>query len=162
MSNLTDAIIAAKLVGGSGGSGGGSGLPEVTADDNGDVLTVVEGAWGKAAPIGGGGLYIIELKTQPSSSYANLPSGVTYANILAALSEGKLPILHIKTGTSSSNGVHYWIPLSEAKPYSGNLVFVQWVLIETPDATTGVNQKVYTILSTNKINVRSFTIKFAS
>lgn len=30
MSNLTDALIAAKLVGGSGGSGGGSGLPEIT------------------------------------------------------------------------------------------------------------------------------------
>lgn len=29
MSNLTDALIAAKLVGGSGGSGGGSGLPEI-------------------------------------------------------------------------------------------------------------------------------------
>lgn len=28
MSNLTDALIAAKLVGGSGGSGGGSGLPD--------------------------------------------------------------------------------------------------------------------------------------
>lgn len=27
MSNLTDALIAAKLIGGSGGSGGGSGLP---------------------------------------------------------------------------------------------------------------------------------------
>ena len=30
MSNLTDALIAAKLVGGSGGSGGGSGLPSTT------------------------------------------------------------------------------------------------------------------------------------
>ena len=31
----------------------GSGLPEVTAEDNGDVLTVVEGAWAKAARAGG-------------------------------------------------------------------------------------------------------------
>lgn len=34
------------------GSGGGSDLPEVTSDDNGDVLTVVGGAWAKAAPAG--------------------------------------------------------------------------------------------------------------
>lgn len=38
---------------GSGGGGGGSGLPAVTSDDNGDVLTVVEGQWAKAAPSGG-------------------------------------------------------------------------------------------------------------
>lgn len=31
-------------------AGGGSALPEVTAADNGDVLTVVEGAWAKAEP----------------------------------------------------------------------------------------------------------------
>ena len=29
---------------------GGSGLPEVTSSDNGDVLTVVEGVWAKANP----------------------------------------------------------------------------------------------------------------
>jgi len=38
MSNLTDALIAAKLVGGSGGSGGGSGLPEITTE----TQTIVE------------------------------------------------------------------------------------------------------------------------
>ena len=38
------ALIATVCSGGSG-----SGLPAVTADDNGSVLTVVEGAWAKAA-----------------------------------------------------------------------------------------------------------------
>ena len=38
----------------SGGNGSsGSGLPAVTGSDNGNVLTVVEGAWAKAAPSGG-------------------------------------------------------------------------------------------------------------
>lgn len=37
-----------------GGGGGGSSLPAVTAADNGDVLTVVDGEWNKAAPSGGG------------------------------------------------------------------------------------------------------------
>ena len=37
------------------GSGGGSSLPEVTSEDNGDVLTVVNGAWAKAPASGGGG-----------------------------------------------------------------------------------------------------------
>lgn len=32
-------------------AGGGSELPAVTSDDNGDVLTVVEGAWAKAVPL---------------------------------------------------------------------------------------------------------------
>lgn len=40
------------LKSGSGG-GSGSGLPAVTVADNGDVLTVVNGAWDKAAPSGG-------------------------------------------------------------------------------------------------------------
>ena len=37
----------------------GSSLPAVTSDDNGDVLTVVEGAWDKAAPGGGGGSVLL-------------------------------------------------------------------------------------------------------
>lgn len=31
-------------------SGGGSGLPEVTSEDNGDLLSVVDGAWAKSEP----------------------------------------------------------------------------------------------------------------
>ena len=43
------------------GGGGSSSLPEVTSDDNGDVLTVVEGAWAKAAPSGGGGVLVVHM-----------------------------------------------------------------------------------------------------
>lgn len=46
----TDGILSA--------SGGGSDLPTVTSDDNGDVLTVVEGTWAKATPSGGGALIV--------------------------------------------------------------------------------------------------------
>lgn len=45
---LARTIAAAKARG-----GGGSGLPAVTSDDNGDVLTVVDGEWDKAAASGG-------------------------------------------------------------------------------------------------------------
>ena len=49
---ISDCILACAKKASSGG-GGGSDLPEVTTDDNGDVLTVVEGAWAKAdAPSG--------------------------------------------------------------------------------------------------------------
>lgn len=41
---------------------GGGGLPEVSAEDNGDVLAVVDGAWAKAAS--GGSVLVCNLDTQ--------------------------------------------------------------------------------------------------
>lgn len=56
--------------------GGGSSLPDVTSDDNGDVLTVVDGAWAKAAPSGGGALdfdtYAVELAPASTTNQFNL------------------------------------------------------------------------------------------
>ena len=49
-----------------------AGLPEVTVSDNGDVLTVVEGAWAKAAPSGGGERYLVTETPQPGGSTAVL------------------------------------------------------------------------------------------
>ena len=43
------------------GGGGGSSLPSVTSDDNGDLLTVVDGAWAKAKPTAS--MQIIDLDT---------------------------------------------------------------------------------------------------
>lgn len=67
-------------------------LPDVTADDNGDVLTVVEGAWDKATPSGGGGnVAIIEGTLDQSTGVAT----ASYSEIGNAISAGKLPVLKI-------------------------------------------------------------------
>ena len=57
-------------------------LPEVSADDNGDVLTVVEGAWAKAAPTGGN---IIISRTG-----ANNALDKTWQEIFDAVNAGKI------------------------------------------------------------------------
>lgn len=69
----------------SSGGGGGSDLPEVTSDDNGDVLTVVEGAWAKAAPSGAEKFVITYEFGEGNALVANK----TYAQILAAYTAGK-------------------------------------------------------------------------
>lgn len=60
---------------------GSDALPAVTATDNGDVLTVVEGAWAKAVPSGGG------LTPHIHISYANnaytAESDVPFADLIA-------------------------------------------------------------------------------
>jgi len=65
----------------------GSNLPAVTSDDNGDVLTVVEGAWAKAAPSGGGAFYVdmtVEGRTYTSEK--------TYQEIEDAYNAGSVVI----------------------------------------------------------------------
>ena len=64
-----------------GHGGSSSPLPEVTSDDNGDVLTVVEGAWGKAAPAGVGKVYTFSdtygqaLQTQIANAVMSMYTG---------------------------------------------------------------------------------------
>lgn len=70
---------------GEGGGGGGSDLPAVTAADNGDVLTVVNGAWDKAAPSGGGVLVVHNTdgtldKTWQEIYDAMISGGAVYAH----------------------------------------------------------------------------------
>lgn len=61
-------------------------LPSVSSTDNGDVLTVVEGAWAKAAPSGGGGVFVVHT-TFDDSEYS-YTTDKTWTEIFTALSSG--------------------------------------------------------------------------
>lgn len=82
-----------------GGGGGGGGLPPVTSDDNGDVLTVVDGEWTKAAPSGGGGMFIITYTREEDvpNQKMTITSTKTAQEIKDALDNG-VPVAVIENG----------------------------------------------------------------
>ncbi len=85
------------------GGGGGSSLPAVTSDDNGDVLQVIEGAWAKGpAPATDNDFIISATLTFDGSPV--LSSQTTISDIIAANTAGKNIKLEI---TSSGMGVFF-------------------------------------------------------
>ena len=71
--------------------GGSSSLPEVTSEDNGDVLTVVEGAWAKAK--NEGNIFIVTFtETDEQSNYV---SDKTFEEIEEAYNNGKIILCNI-------------------------------------------------------------------
>ena len=87
-------LAAAKAL---SGGGGGSDLPSVTAEDNGDVLTVVEGAWAKASPSGGGGC----MKITASEVEGSVVLDKNYSEISEAFDSGVFPYILYDMGSGA-------------------------------------------------------------
>ena len=71
---------------------GGASLPDVTASDNGNVLTVVEGEWAKAAAVGPEIYYVDFEWTQ---DYSTLTTDADFSEAVSAKNAGKLIIARI-------------------------------------------------------------------
>lgn len=95
-------ILFAKAV--SGGGSSGSSLPEVTTDDNGKVLTVVEGAWDKASPDIPENNVVIFNGTTTSLNFpfnATLSNSKTYDDVISAITSGKFVVINVLLTKSS-------------------------------------------------------------
>ena len=78
--------------------GGGSSLPPVTSADNGDVLTVVNGAWDKAVPAGGvSGLLVFDDVTGLLNK--------TFGDILSLVENGTLVFFITANDVCILNGI---------------------------------------------------------
>lgn len=90
ITEILNAIAALDTVQKINSGGSGSELPAVTTDDNGDVLTVVEGAWAKAAPGGSSGLVISIIDDEATQSFI---MNKTFQEIWDALSAGQAVVV---------------------------------------------------------------------
>lgn len=105
-----------------GGGGGGSSLPPVTSADNGDVLTVVDGAWNKAAPSGGGLVVNLSYDDATGVYTAGTKAGV----IFSALEAGQYVRFQMDVGT-------------QGYPRTANYLLVGYVLDAEAGYMLGIN-----------------------
>ena len=101
------------------GGGGGSSLPEVTSADNGDVLTVVEGAWSKAEP-SGGREFVITGDLTPTMDASGAITALAWSNISvssadevnAAIEAGKPVVLRGSFSPQAGIDLFFDFPMS--------------------------------------------------
>lgn len=101
-------------------------LPVVTSDDNGDVLTVVEGAWAKASAGGGGNNnFIVTFSHDEHDEVEDIVADKTYAEILEAMQSGKTIYANINPNVrhwteSNDNYTYSYVPLSSYQYYGSD------------------------------------------
>lgn len=102
---------------------GGNGLPEVTAEDNGDILGVVDGAWAKMNAPSGGAATTFNVTRRDSR--ALLDEGVTINDVLNAfLVDNKMVYLKDTNGIVASLSDTNNICFMSASRSSGNMHFI--------------------------------------
>lgn len=135
---------------------GGSSLPEVTAEDNGDVLTVVDGAWAKAAATSN---VLVVNATTPDNTFN---AGITLSNDMknsdleAAIESGKIVFIIATVGTSIERLCFQFAELSQ-----GNRNFDAVApALDTP-STTLLYRAYYTgsNLNRNTLTVNKQTLR---
>lgn len=93
-------------------------LPSVTAEDNGDVLTVVDGEWSKASG-GSGGVFVVNIQNQDVEESIHVLDK-TAKQIKDAINNGQL-IMFCKTGANPDYDIEYSVEnyfLAELEYYS--------------------------------------------
>lgn len=107
-----------------GGGGGGSSLPEVTSEDNGDVLQVIEGAWGKGPAPAADNDYIISANLVQGSGALSISSEITISDIIAANTAGKNIKLEITVSEEVLYVGHMTYLFSGEDPEAGFLIYL--------------------------------------
>lgn len=114
-----------------GEGGGGSALPEVTSADNGDVLTVVEGEWAKAAP-SCGDVFIVHKVYDEIIDNARLDK--TWTEIDDALASGKaVTVLEYEKDAEENLSYGHSSPVLDVYTEDGIYVVRYFYFVYNPD-----------------------------
>ena len=105
-------------------------LPDVSADDDGKLLGVTGGAWGKVdKPSGGASEFVVNVTfVEDESGGISVALDKTSDQIIAAINEGKSVIARVEAEETS------YLPLVSFDTISGNIIFAGVVRYEATDS----------------------------